>query len=374
MKLLRRRFLHLAVGAVGLPAVSRIARAQTYPSRPVRIVVGAAAGGGTDIAVALTASSTAPMPKRIFLVHPYFPAMAPIDAAFKQGWPEAQTVNLLDESLYADVPQDGTLSPLLYGRVATLLNHCVGSGADGIVFTGTTFGPAIEAVRPLKVPLLRVEEAMAEQAVGMGRDILLVCSAKRAMPVIRGSLEAAAQRQNLTPRISELWVSGAKDALAQGGMEAHDRLIAREVEASGHAGTIVIGQISMVGAGAYLSPEIMRRTVTRARSPSARCAVCPTQFGKALHTRMLPSRSSKVWRKCRGPDRGGRLTLCGNADGYRSSAAGASQDENCPHYPECCDAQAASASGQTETIQHVRGGGSFPRKRPFPALSACRSG
>ena len=32
--------------------------------------------------------------------------VAPIDAAFKQGWPEAQTVNLLDESLYADVPQD----------------------------------------------------------------------------------------------------------------------------------------------------------------------------------------------------------------------------------------------------------------------------
>jgi Asp/Glu/hydantoin racemase len=272
MKLLRRRFLHLAVGAVGLPAVSRIARAQTYPSRPVRIVVGAAAGGGTDIAVALTASSRiAPMPKRIFLVHPYFPAMAPIDAAFKQGWPEAQTVNLLDESLYADVPQDGTLSPLLYGRVATLLNHCVGSGADGIVFTGTTFGPAIEAVRPhIKVPLLRVEEAMAEQAVGMGRDILLVCSAKRAMPVIRGSLEAAAQRQNLAPRISELWVSGAKDALAQGGMEAHDRLIAREVEASGHSGTIVIGQISMVGAVAYLSPEIMRRTVTSLNAAVAR--------------------------------------------------------------------------------------------------------
>jgi Asp/Glu/hydantoin racemase len=211
------------------------------------------------------------MAKRIFLVHPYFPTMAPIDAAFKQGWPEAQTVNLLDESLYADLPEDGTLSPLLYGRVATLLNHCVGSGADGIVFTGTTFGPAIEAVRPhIKVPLLRVDEAMAEQAVGMGRDILLVCSAKRAMPVIRGSLEAAAQRQNLAPRISELWVSGAKDALAQGGMEAHDRLIAREVEASGHSGTIVIGQISMVSAVAYLSPEIMRRTVTSLNAAVAR--------------------------------------------------------------------------------------------------------
>jgi tripartite-type tricarboxylate transporter receptor subunit TctC len=49
MKLPRRQFLHLAASAAALPAVSRIARAQAYPSRPVRIIVAAAAGGPTDI-------------------------------------------------------------------------------------------------------------------------------------------------------------------------------------------------------------------------------------------------------------------------------------------------------------------------------------
>src|SRR4030081_3182609 len=49
MKFPRRTFLHLAAGAAALPAVTRISRAQTYPFRPARIVVGFAAGGATDI-------------------------------------------------------------------------------------------------------------------------------------------------------------------------------------------------------------------------------------------------------------------------------------------------------------------------------------
>jgi tripartite-type tricarboxylate transporter receptor subunit TctC len=49
MKLPRRRFLHLAASAAALPAVSRIARAQTYPKSPVRIIVGFAPGGPQDI-------------------------------------------------------------------------------------------------------------------------------------------------------------------------------------------------------------------------------------------------------------------------------------------------------------------------------------
>src|SRR5258706_5035575 len=48
MKLRRRAFLYLATGAAALPAISRTARAQAYPSRPVRIVVGNTAGGGPD--------------------------------------------------------------------------------------------------------------------------------------------------------------------------------------------------------------------------------------------------------------------------------------------------------------------------------------
>src|SRR5579864_4484243 len=55
MNIPRRRFLHLAAGAAALPALSRSARAQNYPVRPVRIIVGVAAGGANSTVARLVA-------------------------------------------------------------------------------------------------------------------------------------------------------------------------------------------------------------------------------------------------------------------------------------------------------------------------------
>jgi tripartite-type tricarboxylate transporter receptor subunit TctC len=63
-----RSFLQLAAGASALPAVSRFAWAQTYPTRPVRLVVGFAAGGPADIAARLTGQSSSKRLGRPFVI------------------------------------------------------------------------------------------------------------------------------------------------------------------------------------------------------------------------------------------------------------------------------------------------------------------
>jgi hypothetical protein len=58
MKLPRRNFLHLLAGAAALPGVSRVARAQAYPTRPVRLIVGWRPGGGiSDLAISYCTTS-----------------------------------------------------------------------------------------------------------------------------------------------------------------------------------------------------------------------------------------------------------------------------------------------------------------------------
>src|SRR5215831_5219082 len=64
----RRKFLHLAAGAAALPVVSRLAWAQAYPSRPVRIVVGFAAGQAVDIVTRIIGQSLSERLSQQFII------------------------------------------------------------------------------------------------------------------------------------------------------------------------------------------------------------------------------------------------------------------------------------------------------------------
>jgi hypothetical protein len=90
------------------------------------------------------------------------------------------------------------------------------------------------------------------------------------MPVVRASLDAAVARARVTRLISELWVTGARDAITSGDIATHDRLIAQQVSGAGDFDVIVFGQISMVPSRVPLPRDLARRIVTGPEATVAR--------------------------------------------------------------------------------------------------------
>ena len=108
---------------------------------------------------------------RIALVHALKHSIVPIEASFAKLWPEATLMNLLDDSLSADLARDGKLTDAMTERFLSIGRYAASTGTDGILFTCSAFGPCIEAVARAHAPMpvLKPNEAMIERAVTMGK-------------------------------------------------------------------------------------------------------------------------------------------------------------------------------------------------------------
>src|SRR5690606_41969102 len=92
--------------------------------------------------------------KRIALVHALAHSPAPVQAEFRRQWPECRLMNLLDDSLSADLSAAGGLDDAMIRRFETVVEYVVASGSDTLLFTCSAHGPYYVdlARRPLRVP------------------------------------------------------------------------------------------------------------------------------------------------------------------------------------------------------------------------------
>ena len=96
------------------------------------------------------------MSRRIALIHAVTVAIAPVQDAFRRLWPDARCTNLLDDALTPDRERDGELTQAMRGRIGALADHAASTGADGVLFTCSAFGEAIEqAAARLPLPVLK---------------------------------------------------------------------------------------------------------------------------------------------------------------------------------------------------------------------------
>jgi Asp/Glu/hydantoin racemase len=194
---------------------------------------------------------------RITLIHALKHSIAPIEAAFARLWPHASLMNLLDDSLSADLARDGNLTTAIADRFLLLGRYAASTGADAILFTCSAFGPCIEAVarEQAPMPVLKPNEAMIEQAVARGHRIGLLStfaptlvSMPREFP---GSVE-------IVPKLA----AGALAALDRGDRTEHDRLVAEASRDLRDCDLVALAQYSMAPAAALVAEASGRPVLT----------------------------------------------------------------------------------------------------------------
>lgn len=192
---------------------------------------------------------------RIALIHALRHSPPAIEAAFAELWPEPMLMNLLDDSLSADLARDGSLTPAMTARFLTLARYAVDTGAAGILFTCSAFGPCIDAVKQAfpTLPVLKPNEAMIEEALGAGRTIGLMATFAPTLASMPPEFPSSIQ---LRPKLIE----GALAALDRGDVTEHDRLASEAAKDLAACDAIALAQFSLARS-AKLVAEIAGRPV-----------------------------------------------------------------------------------------------------------------
>jgi hypothetical protein len=197
---------------------------------------------------------------RIGLIHALRHSIAPVEAAFSRLWPQARLVNLLDDSLSADLARDGALTEAMTGRFLTLARYANATGADGILFTCSAFGPCIEACAEALAPLpvLRPNEAMIEEAlaaVGAGGRIGLLATF---LPTLAAMPREFGPDVAVVPCLAE----AALAALDAGDAAAHDALAAEAARSLADCAVIALAQFSLARAAPSVAAATGRPVLT----------------------------------------------------------------------------------------------------------------
>lgn len=205
---------------------------------------------------------------RIALIHALRDSMVPIWDAFAADWSEAHTFNLLDDSLSADLAEEGVLTQAIVDRFVTLGRYAAQTGVgaaktDAILFTCSAFGSAIEMVKQdLNIPVLTPNEAAFDDALVIGKRVGLVVSFPPSKPALAAELEATAAAKGKAVVLTSAVADGALAALQAGDEAAHDSLVAAAAEALVDVDCVVLGQFSMARAASVVSTRVEVPVIT----------------------------------------------------------------------------------------------------------------
>lgn len=165
--------------------------------------------------------------------------------------------NIVDDSLIKNTIERGALTQDTSKRVVNYVRSAVSAGADYIMVTCSSIGPAVETAAALtKIPVLRVDQPMADMAVAMGTKIGVVATLSTTLEptsdLVRRRAIVAGKEIELTAKLCE----GAFEALMGGKPEVHDAMVAAALkELAQKVDVIVLAQASMARVVGQLAEE-----------------------------------------------------------------------------------------------------------------------
>lgn len=184
-------------------------------------------------------------PPRVVLIHATPIAVEPIKAAFVEHWPDAQMVNILDDSLSPDRARESELSDRMTSRIIDLASYAVKIGADGVLFTCSAFGSAIEeAAKRYPVPVLKPNEAMFEAALSKGARAAMIATFAPAKAGMEEEFRREAGRLRPDASLSTYVVEPAMAALLAGDADRHNELVAAKASQLSDFDAIMLAHFS----------------------------------------------------------------------------------------------------------------------------------
>jgi Asp/Glu/hydantoin racemase len=194
--------------------------------------------------------------KKLGLIHTSATLVPVFAQLCKEKLPNTDVFNIVDDSLVKGIREAGSLTATIARRVAAYLESAELAGADYILVTCSSIGAAVEAGAKLAgVPVLRVDQPMADQAVATGKKIGVIATLSTTLEptadLIQRRAAIAGKKIELTAKL----VEGAFEALMAGDGATHDAKVAAALkELSKQVDVIVLAQASMARVVESLKP------------------------------------------------------------------------------------------------------------------------
>ncbi|RXK58022.1 Asp/Glu/hydantoin racemase [Lacibacter luteus] len=161
--------------------------------------------------------------------------------------PNVKTFNIVDDSLIKNTIARGTLTPDTSKRVVNYAASAQEAGADYILFTCSSIGPAVETAATLTgVPVLRVDQPMADKAVATGKKIGVVATLSTTLNPTSDLVRRRALVAGKEIELKAVLCEGAFEALMSGDAATHDKKVSDALkQLANEVDVIVLAQASM---------------------------------------------------------------------------------------------------------------------------------